>query len=99
MRMAHTSHCTLTLARCSPVPDDVELKSACWCRVAKTAFRAAHAAPFSLGGRVLIIGAGPVGQMALRWASSAGMSVIVVVDLSAFRLKLAALSRGTDCLQ
>ena len=27
------------------------------------------------------------------------MSVIVVVDLSAFRLKLAALSRGTDCLQ
>jgi threonine dehydrogenase-like Zn-dependent dehydrogenase len=73
MRMAHTSEATLPAANCSPVPADLELKPACWCGLAKTAFRAAHIAPFALGGQVLIIGAGPVGQMAVRWAACAGM--------------------------
>ena len=98
MRMAHTSHWTLAASQCSPVPD-VEQKSACWCGLAKTAFRAAQAAPFALGGNVLIIGAGPVGQMAIRWARAAGVAMIAVVDLSALRLKLAAAGGATDCLQ
>jgi threonine dehydrogenase-like Zn-dependent dehydrogenase len=97
MRMAHTSHWTLDAAQCSPVPHDVDPKAACWCGLAKTAFRAAHAAPFLLGGNVLIIGAGPVGQMTLRWARSAGMTRIAVVDLSELRLKLAARGGATDC--
>ena len=99
MRMAHTSHWTLTASQCSPVPDHVDQKNACWCGLAKTAFRAAHAAPFALGGNVLIIGAGPVGQMAIRWARAAGVAMIAVVDLSALRLKLAAAGGATDCLQ
>jgi 2-desacetyl-2-hydroxyethyl bacteriochlorophyllide A dehydrogenase len=99
VRMAHTSHCTLPAAQCSPVPDGVDLKSACWCGLAKTAFRAAHAAPFSLGGQAIIIGAGPVGQMAIRWARAAGMGTIAVVDLSPVRLKHAVAGGATDCLQ
>lgn len=97
MRMAHTSHWTLPAAQCSPVPADVDAKHACWCGLAKTAFRAAHAAPFALGGSVLIVGAGPVGQMALRWASTAGMQTIAVADLAAFRLGLAAAGGATHC--
>jgi 2-desacetyl-2-hydroxyethyl bacteriochlorophyllide A dehydrogenase len=87
MRMAHGSHQVLPADRCSPVPDGVDLRSACWCGLAKTAFRAAWAGRFELGGHVLIIGAGPVGQMAIRWAKTAGLGSIVVVDLSAFRLE------------
>jgi 2-desacetyl-2-hydroxyethyl bacteriochlorophyllide A dehydrogenase len=99
MRMGHASHCTLPALQCSVVPAGIDLKSACWCGLAKTAFRAAHAAPFTLGGQVLIIGAGPVGQMAIRWARSAGMGTIVVIDVSAERLRHAALGSAIECLQ
>lgn len=89
MRYGHTSHWTLPAANCSPAPDDLDPDLACWCGLAKTAFRAAFAGPFALGGEVLIIGAGPVGQMALRWALCAGMGKVVVADQSALRIDLA----------
>jgi 2-desacetyl-2-hydroxyethyl bacteriochlorophyllide A dehydrogenase len=98
MRMAHGSHQVLPAERCSPVPAGVDLKSACWCGLAKTAFRAAWAGRFQLGGQVLIIGAGPVGQMAIRWAKAAGVASIVVVDLSAFRLEHAVRGGATQTL-
>ena len=63
MRMAHGSHQVLPAASCSAVPAGIDLKSACWCGLAKTAFRAAWAGGFALGGHVLIIGAGPVGSL------------------------------------
>lgn len=87
MRMAHGSHQVLPAAACTPVPSNVELKSACWCGLAKTAFRAAWAGPFERDGRALIIGAGPVGQMTVRWAHAKGLADISVVDLSRFRLE------------
>jgi threonine dehydrogenase-like Zn-dependent dehydrogenase len=99
MRMAHVSHWTLAAAQCSPVPSLPDLKSACWCGLAKTAFRAAHAGPFRLGGEVLIIGAGPVGQMALRWARAGGMHRIAVVDTPELRLALARAGGATHCLR
>jgi len=98
MRMAHGSHQVLPSERCSPVPKGIDLKSACWCGLAKTAFRAAWAGEFSMGGHVLIIGAGPVGQMAIRWARAAGMQDIVAADLSAFRLEHAARGGATVAL-
>jgi 2-desacetyl-2-hydroxyethyl bacteriochlorophyllide A dehydrogenase len=86
MRMAHGSHQVIAEALCSPVPDGIDLKSGCWCGLAKTAYRAAWAGRFEPGGSVLIIGAGPVGQMTVRWASAMGVSELVVTDLSALRL-------------
>lgn len=97
MRMGHVSHWTLDATQCSAVPPLQDLKSACWCGLAKTAFRAAHSAPFVLGGSVLIIGAGPVGQMAVRWARAAGMRDICVVDTPALRLELARRGGATRC--
>ena len=90
MRMAHGSHQVLPEAALSPVPEGVDAKSACWCGLAKTAFRAAWAAPFRLGLHLLVIGAGPVGQMAVRWARSANVGHLAVSDLSAQRLAHAA---------
>ena len=92
MRMAHGSEQVLAAESCTIVPDAIDAESACWCGLAKTAFRAAWAAPFTLGASVLIIGAGPVGQMAVRWATTAGVGELTVVDLSALRLEHA--SRG-----
>lgn len=99
MRMAHTSHWTLPAAQCSPVPADVDPKQACWCGLAKTAFRAAWAAPFQLGGNALIVGAGPVGQMTVRWARVAGLAIVAVADLSPLRLRLAAQGGATHCIE
>jgi 2-desacetyl-2-hydroxyethyl bacteriochlorophyllide A dehydrogenase len=99
MRMAHTSHWTLPAALCSPVPHGVNLKQAAWCGLAKTAFRAAHVAPFGLGGNALIVGAGPVGQMAVRWAKVAGMRKIAVADLGELRLQLADRGGATHCFR
>ena len=96
MRMAHTSHWTLDASQCSPVPAGLDLEAACWCGLAKTAFRAAQAAPFQLGSDVLIVGAGPVGQMTVRWARAAGARRITVVDLSELRLRLASAGGATD---
>lgn len=87
MRMAHGSHQVLPASACSKVPATVDAKSACWCGLAKTAFRAAWAGPFKAGGHVVIVGAGPVGQMAIRWAKTIGVATITTIDLSPYRLK------------
>lgn len=86
MRKAHGSHQVLAAKDCSPIPQGIDLKSACWSGLAKTAYRAAWAGKFEPGRHLLIIGAGPVGQMAVRWAAIAQADSIAVVDLSPSRL-------------
>jgi len=98
MRMAHGSHHVMPAEQCSPIPDGIDLKQACWCGLAKTAFRAACAGDFSEGDHVLIIGAGPVGQMVVRWAAAMGMSEIAVADISAQRLEYAKSGGATTLL-
>jgi 2-desacetyl-2-hydroxyethyl bacteriochlorophyllide A dehydrogenase len=95
MRQAHGSHQVIPASACSPVPEKIDLKSACWCGLAKTAFRAAWAGRFELGKDVLIIGAGPVGQMAIRWAYATGVSSIAVVDMAESRLEHAVQGGAT----
>lgn len=87
MRQAHGACQVLPADGCTPVPDGLKTPEACWTGLAKTAFRAAWAAPFRPGGAVLVIGAGPVGQMTVRWAHATGCAVIAVADLSAARLR------------
>ena len=98
MRMAHASHQVMPESLLSPIPAAVDSRPACWCGLAKTAFRAARAAPFDPGRQVLIIGAGPVGQMAVRWARSANVGLLAVSDLSATRLRHAGRGGATHTL-
>ena len=95
MRMAHGSHQVLPSSECSPVPGDVDLKQACWCGLAKTAYRAAWAGGFGNERNVLIIGAGPVGQMAVRWARALGCAEIAAADVSERRLEYAGAGGAT----
>jgi 2-desacetyl-2-hydroxyethyl bacteriochlorophyllide A dehydrogenase len=87
MREAHGSHQVLCASGCSLLPADINLKQACWSGLAKTAFRGAWAGDFKNASHVLIIGAGPVGQMCVRWASQANLQSLTVVDVSAKRLQ------------
>ena len=95
MRMAHRSHQVMAAKDCSEIPRGIDLKSACWAGLAKTAYRAAWAGRFEPGQHVLIIGAGPVGQMAIRWAAIEGADSIAVVDLAPDRLRHAKAGGAT----
>ena len=97
MRMAHGSHQVLAADQCSAVPTGIDRKAACWCGLAKTAFRAAWAGRFEAGAHVLIIGAGPVGQMATRWAVAMDCDSVSVADVSLFRLQHAKAGGATSC--
>lgn len=98
MRMAHGSHQLQAAQHCSPIPAAIDLQQACWAGLAKTAFRAACAAQFGPDQHVLIIGAGPVAQMLVRWAALENCASLCVLDLSASRLELAGRGGATQLL-
>lgn len=76
------------------VPPEIDDEHAVWFALAKIAFAGALAADLRLGRRVLVVGAGPVGQMATRWAVAAGCRV-VTVDPLVDRLSLALAGGAT----
>jgi 2-desacetyl-2-hydroxyethyl bacteriochlorophyllide A dehydrogenase len=98
LRGTHASHHTVDVEACTRLPRGLDLRDAAWCGLAKIAFRGAHAAGFGVGQRVAIVGAGPVGQMLVRWARAAGMETIAVVDPAELRLELARRGGATACI-
>ena len=89
VRSSHQSHSICPEAKCSRIPDSVPFENAHWFALAKIASHGALAAGYKLGDTVLIIGAGPIGQMAVRWANAAGAASIIVVDSAGERLSMA----------
>ncbi len=91
----HSSESVIDAHRCTLVPESVESEHAVWFNLAKVALVGAHVAGYQLGDTVVVVGAGPIGQMSVRWALGAGVRV-VVVDPSARRLELAKAGGATD---
>ncbi len=89
MRYGHQSRNVVAVKNCYPIPTGVPLESAPWFALAKIAFHGAQAANYHLGDSVLVIGAGPIGQMSIRWARAAGAASIIVVDAVPDRLEMA----------
>jgi threonine dehydrogenase-like Zn-dependent dehydrogenase len=71
------------------------LDEAVWYALAKIAFHSALAGEIRLGDRVVIIGAGPIGQMATRWARAGGAQTVTVIDPVQGRLDLAKAGGAT----
>ena len=94
-RPGHRSHGIEKAANCYPLPDGVPFEQAVWFALAKITFHGAHAADYRLGDSVLIIGAGPIGQMSIRWARAAGCTSIIVVDTAKHRMPLAKAGGAT----
>jgi len=94
-RVGHRSHAVLGVESCYPICKDLPLDQAVWFPLAKIAFIGAKAANYSLGDSCLIIGAGPIGQMSLRWAYAAGVASIIVVDTAGHRMPLAKAGGAT----
>lgn len=98
LRAGHASHHLLDAPSCTPVPSGIGDDEAVWFALAKIAFVGVLRAGASLGSRVLVMGAGPIGQMATRWLSAAGAGDVVVTDLVPDRLALAAAGGATATL-
>ena len=95
VRAPHASHVLADADRCVPVPADLPDEQAVWFALAKIAFVGIRVGNVRPGSRVLIVGAGPIGQMTVRWAAAAAASDVVVVDMVAQRLGLALAGGAT----
>lgn len=97
-RVPHQSHDVLKADACTKIPDQTSFEHAVWFSLAKIAFHGAKAADYSVGDSVLVIGAGPIGQMTIRWAAASGASSIISVDRLPARLELAKQGGATSCI-
>jgi 2-desacetyl-2-hydroxyethyl bacteriochlorophyllide A dehydrogenase len=94
-RCSHSSHAVRNANDCHLIPREISDAEAVWFALAKITFQGVRAAEYKIGDSVLIIGAGPIGQMSVRWARAAGVKNILVVDSIAGRLELAQLGGAT----
>ena len=97
-RVGHASHHVTNALGCTRVPDGVDPQQATWFALAKVARMGAQVAGFGLGANVLTIGAGPLGQMMIRWVNAAGARSNVVVEPVAARRALAERGGATAAI-
>ncbi|MDD5199488.1 MAG: zinc-binding dehydrogenase [Terrimicrobiaceae bacterium] len=97
-RIGHRSHEVIGADACFPIPESLPFEQALWFSLAKIAFHGARAADYRLGDSAMIIGAGPIGQMSLRWARAAGVESILAVDAASHRMPLARAGGATAAI-
>ena len=98
MRYPHASHRVLAASECVVVPPTLDPRLAAWFALGKITFMGARAAEYQIGDVVVIIGAGPIGQMSVRWAAALGCQRIIVVDQVESRLALARAGGATTTI-
>jgi len=95
-RVGHATDHVVPAVSCTRVPDEVPLDQACWFGLAKIGLVGALAAGYELGDSVAVIGAGPIGQMSVRWAVAAGATRVVAIDTVPKRLEMALQGGATE---
>ncbi|MFA6294086.1 MAG: zinc-binding alcohol dehydrogenase [Victivallales bacterium] len=94
-RSGHASEHVVAADGCFSIPKGISDEEASWFALAKIAAMGARSANYKLGETLVVVGAGPIGQMTVRWAAAAGVGKIICVDPFAMRLKH-ALKGGAD---
>ena len=89
LRARHSSHSTAKETSCYKLPDSIPFEQGAWFGLAKITFHGARRAEYKIGDSVMVIGAGPIGQMTIRWAHALGAASIIAVDGFPKRLALA----------
>jgi 2-desacetyl-2-hydroxyethyl bacteriochlorophyllide A dehydrogenase len=97
-RARHSSHAVTKAENCYRIPDALTFEQASWFGLAKITFHGARRTEYQIGDRVMIIGAGPIGQMSIRWAHALGAASIIVVDGMPNRLALAQKGGATTTI-
>ena len=97
-RRGHASHHILDDDSLYPVPESVPSEYAAWFALAHITHNGARCIRYQVGDKVAVIGAGPIGQMSLRWALARGVDQVVVVDSMESRLEIAKKGGATFTL-
>jgi 2-desacetyl-2-hydroxyethyl bacteriochlorophyllide A dehydrogenase len=95
----HASGHVLPQVAAFPIPAEISLEQANWCALAGVAYVGICRAAIAPGESVAVIGAGPVGQMATRWAGISGAGRVTVIDPAAGRLELALAGGATTVIR
>ena len=95
----HASHHNVPTQNLTPVSPEVDPRDATWCGLAKIAFSGKTVADYRAGEDVVIVGAGPIGQMSTRWAHASGVKTLTVVDVAPYRLELAKRGGATHTIE
>ena len=78
------------------IPPEISDESALWSKLATIAQTGVRRAEIKMGARVLIIGAGPLGQLLSQYVQLMGAEIIMIVDPIESRLKVAHIHGATD---
>ncbi|HRK20294.1 MAG TPA: zinc-binding alcohol dehydrogenase [Fimbriimonadaceae bacterium] len=97
-RRLHRTEAVAPVTETHLVPDELSNEEAVWFALATVGFMGAKNAGFRLGDSIAVVGGGPVGQMALRWAVAAGARHVVMVDPISLRLEMAKTGGATAVL-
>lgn len=97
-RNSHRAFVDADAAKAVVIPDGVSDADASWFALSKIAFMAWKAGDVKLGDDILIIGAGPIGQMTLRWMVASGARSVIVLDPVQMRLDRAIQGGATATL-
>ena len=95
LRSRHSSHAVAKGVDCYKIPDSIPFEQAAWFGLVKITFHGARRAEYKIGDSVMVIGAGPIGQMTIRWAHALGAASIIAVDGFPKRLELAKAGGAT----
>lgn len=98
-RMPHADETVIDdFSSCIPIPDGLSTDEAAWFALAKIAYTGVAQGQVKLGSQVLIIGGGPIGQMALRWSRACGAHRCVLVDPLPLRQDMARQGGAHDVI-
>jgi 2-desacetyl-2-hydroxyethyl bacteriochlorophyllide A dehydrogenase len=89
IRRGHASGHIVPENECINIPDGISDEDAAWFGLAKISAMGAKVAKLALASSVVVVGAGPIGQMAIRWCVAAGAWPVIAVDPVAMRIELA----------
>lgn len=79
-RSSHASETIVDATGCHAVDAGLDPRAAAWFALAKITCMGGLAAGAVLGEPVVVIGAGPIGQLAVRWLRAAGAQPLLLVD-------------------
>ena len=91
----HSSHVTATEDHVFKIPDNVSLSDAAFFNLCMTSIHCVRLSEARLGEPLVIIGQGPIGNMATQAAKACGAYPIITLDLEADRRE-ASLKAGAD---
>lgn len=98
-RTGHASTVIAGAGSCAKIPSGLDSKAASWFALAKICAMGVRVAQYGLADSVLVIGAGPIGQLSVRWARALGVETILVADRMKERLALARRGGATHVFE